>query len=145
MKQNYIKFRKESVQLARIFASAHGNNFCNEDIEDGALVIGTYGNGKFLAMGWLRGMTQDKETGKVFYEVVNAVDEDFTVSIEDARRVDAYSVPVLAARLDCDKTPFIGRAFACNGEKAKLANEAGVKVVSTEFIYRLEPLFKETN
>lgn len=144
MKQNFIKFSKESVQLAKVFASASGTIFDASDIANGSLVIGTFGNGKHLAMGWLRGMTQDTETGKVLYEVVNAVQDEFVTCIEDARHVDSNSVPVLAARYAGATTPFVGRAYACNGEKAKLATDDCTEVVSTEFIYRLEPLFKET-
>lgn len=144
MKQNFIKFRKESVQLAKVFASASGTTFDADDITSGSLVIGTFGDGKYLAMGWLRGMTQDMETGKALYEIVNAVQDEFTTCIEDARRVDSNSVPVLAARYAGATTPFVGRAYACNGEKAKFATDACTEVVSTEFIYRLEPLFKET-
>ena len=144
MKQNFIKFRKESVQLASVFASASSNNFNEDDIAKGTLVIGTFSNGKYLAMGWLRGMTQDKDTGKVIYEVVNAVEDEFTSCIEDARRVNSNSVPLLAAKIIGSNTPDVGRAFACNGEVAKFYFANGVGVTSTEFIYRLEPLFKET-
>ena len=93
MKDNFIKFRKESVQLAKIFASAKGTTFDAVDISVGTLVVGTFSNGKYIAMGWLRGMTQDTTTGKVLYEVVNAVQDEFTGCIEDARRVDQNSVP----------------------------------------------------
>ena len=144
MKQNFIKFRKESVQLASVFACASGDHFDTEDIAKGTLVIGTFGNGKYLAMGWLRGMTQDKDTGKVLYEVVNAVEEEFTTCIEDARRVSSCSVPAFAARYAGATTPFVGRPYTCNGEKATLCSDDCAEVVSTEFIYRLEPLFKET-
>lgn len=145
MKQNFIKFRKESVQLAKVFASASGTNFDAEDIASGSLVIGTHGEGRLLAMGWLRGMTQDKQTGELLYEIANAVEDDeYSTCIKDARRVGSNSVPVLAARYAGATTPFVGRAYACNGEKAKFATDACTEVVSTEFIYRLEPLFKET-
>ena len=144
MKENFIKFKKESVQLASTFASATGNHFNGEDITKGTLVIGTVCNGKYIAMGWLRGMTQDMETGKVLYEVVNAIEDEFTTVIEDARRVISYSVPMFAARCTANTTPFVGRPFACNGEEAVLATEDSAEVVNTEFIYSLEPLFKET-
>ena len=144
MKQNFIKFRKESVQLASVFASASSDNFNGDDIAKGTLVIGTFSNGKYLAMGWLRGMTQDKDTGKVIYEVVNAVEDEFTTCIEDARRVNSNSVPAFAAHYGGGDTPFVGRPYTCNGEKATLWTYDCTEVVSTEFIYRLEPLFKET-
>ena len=144
MKDNFIKFRKESVQLAKVFASASGTTFDAVDISDGTLVVGTFSNGKYLAMGWLRGMTQDTTTGKVLYEVVNAVQDEFTDCIEDARRVDPYSVPALAAIYTGATTPVVGRVYACNGEVAKFATDHCTEVVGTEFIYRLEPLFKET-
>ena len=144
MKENFIKFKKESVQLASTFASAMGDKFNGEDITKGTLVIGTYSNGKYIAMGWLRGMTQDKDTGKVIYEVVNAVEDDFTICIEDARRVNPNSAPVLAARYAGSSTAFVGRPYTCNGEKATFYTDESSEVVSTEFIYRLEPLFKET-
>ena len=146
MRQNFIKFRKESVQLTSVFASASGNNFNKDDIADGTLVIGTYGNGKYLAMGWLRGMSRDNTTGKVIYEIVNAVEDEVTVFINDAKRVDSRSVPLLAAKIIGSNTPAVGRAFACNGELAKFdfCDELGIGTASTEFIYRLEPLFKET-
>ena len=145
MKQNFIKFRKESVQLASVFASASGNNFDTEDIANGTLVIGSHGDGQLLAMGWLRGMTQDKQTGKLLYEIVNAVEGDeYSTCIKDARRVNSNTVPVLAARHPGATTPFVGRAFACNGEKAKFDTDDCTEVVPTEFIYRLELLFKET-
>jgi len=144
MKENFIKFKKESVQLASTFASADVREFNGEDITKGTLVTGTFGNGKYIAMGWLRGMTQDKETGEVLYEIVNALEDELTTVIEDARQVNSYSVPAFAARFVIATTPFVGRPFACNGKMVALATEAGPKVVSTEFIYRLEPLFKET-
>ena len=146
MKQNFIKFRKESVQLAKVFESASINDFNNTDIADGSLAIGTYGNGKYLAMGWLRGMALDKNTGKILYEIVNAVEDEVTVFINDAKRVNSRSVPLLAAKIIGSNTPVVGRAFACNGELAKFdfCNELGIGTASTEFIYRLEPLFKET-
>ena len=144
MKQNFIKFRKESVQLASIFASASESNFNTEDVAKGTLVIGTFDNGKYLAMGWLRGTTQDKDTGKVLYEVVNAVEEEIITSIEDARRVNSDSVPAFAANYYGTSTPFVGRPYACNGEKAMFCTDDCNEVVSTEFVYRLEPLFKET-
>lgn len=146
MKQNFIKFRKESLQLARIFESANDNSFDTNDIAEGTLAIGTYGNGKYLAMGWLRGMALDKNTGKVLYEVVNAVEDEVTVFIEDAKRVNSRSVPLLAAKIVGSNAPAVGRAFACNGEFAKFnfGDDFGIGLASTEFIYRLEPLFKET-
>ena len=145
MKQNFIKFRKESVQLASVYASATSCNLGAEDISEGTLVIGTYDEGNYLAMGWLRGMTRDKQTGIILYEIVNAVEDGVAQFIKGARRVNAYSVPVLAARYEGATNPFIGRASACNGEKATLCTDSSIDVVSTEFIYRLEPLFKETN
>ena len=144
MKENFIKFRKGSVHLASMFASAIGDNFDGEDIASGRLVAGTFGDGKYLAIGWLRGMTQDKSTGRVICEVFNAVEDEFTTVIEDARHVDPRRVPVLAARYSESSTPFVGRPFACNGEKATFCTGESSEVVSTEFIYRLEPLFKET-
>lgn len=146
MKQNFIKFRKESLQLTKVFESASDSDFNDRDITKGTLVVGTYGNGKYLAMGWLRGMTLDKNTGKVLYEIVNAVEDEVTVFINDAKRVKSKSVPLLAAKIIGCNTPAVGRAFACNGELAifDFCNEIGVGTASTEFIYRLEPLFKET-
>ena len=47
MRQNFIKFRKESVQLARVFESASDNSFDTKDIAEGTLAIGTYGNGTY--------------------------------------------------------------------------------------------------
>ena len=145
MRQNFIKFRKESVQLASVFASASGNNFDTQDITKGTLVIGTYDEGNYLAMGWLRGMTRDRQTGEILYEIVNAVEEGVAQFIKNPKRVNSKSVPLLAARCINDYTPVIGRAFACNGDVAilDLGEENGV--ASTEFIYRLEHLFKETN
>ena len=145
MKQNFIKFRKESVQLASVYASATGCNLGAEDISEGTLVIGTYAEGNYLAMGWLRGITRDNQTGIILYEIVNAVEDEVAQFIKGARRVNSNSVPVLAASYEGATTPFIGRASACNGEKAMLCTGDCTDVVSTEFIYRLEPLFKETN
>jgi len=144
MKENFITFKKESVQLASTFTYATGNNFDGEDIEKGTLVVGTFGNGMYIAMGWLREMTQDKETGEVLYKIVNALEDELTTYIKDARRVVSCSVPVFVARYTANSTPFVGRPIACNGEKSILATEDSTKVVNTEFIYRLEPLFKET-
>ena len=144
MKENFITFKKESVQPANAFAYATVDNFKGEDIKKGTLVVGTFGNGKYIAMGWLRGMTQDKETGEVLYEIVNALEDELTTCIKDARRVVSCSVPVFVARYTANSTPFVGRPIACNGEKAILATEDITEVVNTEFIYRLEPLFKET-
>jgi hypothetical protein len=145
MKQNFIEFRKESVQLANVYASASGCNLDAEDIAKGTLVIGTYDEGNYLAMGWLRGMTRDKQTGVILYEIVNAVEEGVAQFIKGARRVSSSSVPVFAASYDGATTPFVGRPYTCNGENATLCTDDCTEVVSTEFIYRLEPLFKETN
>lgn len=144
MKQNFIKFKKESVQLANVYASATSYTFNNEDIAKGTLVIGTYDEGNYLAMGWLRGMTRDRQTGVILYEIVNAVEEGVAQFIKGARRVNPSSVPVLAAKGSSDATPVVGRVFACNGDLARIDFSDGICVASTEFIYRLEPLFKET-
>ena len=147
MKQNFIKFRKESIQLTRVFESASDNSFSATDIADGTLVIGTFGDGKYLAMGWLRGMTREKDTGKVLYEIVNAVEDEVTSFVEDAKLVNSRSVPLLAAKIVGSDAPAVGRAYACNGEFARFdfGDVLGIGLATTEFIYRLEPLFKETN
>ena len=145
MKQNFIKFRKESVQLARVFECASGDHFDTEDIRTGTLVIGSHGEGKMIAMGWLRGMTQDKQTGELLYEIVNAVEGDeYSTCIKGALRVSSKSIPLLAARCISDATPVVGRVFACNGDVVKIDLGEEIGVASTEFIYRLELLFKET-
>jgi len=144
MKENFITFKKESVQPANAFASATDRIFNEEDIKNGRLVVGTFGNGKYIAMGWLRGMSQDKETGEVLYEIVNALEDEVTTYIKDARRVNSCSVPVFAASCTANTAPFIGRPVACNGEKAILYTEDCDEVANTEFIYRLKPLFEET-
>lgn len=145
MKDNFIKFKKESVQLARVFACASGDHFDAEDIRSGTLAIGSHGEGKMLAMGWLRGMTQDKQTGELLYEIVNAVEGDeYSTCIKGALRVHSKSIPLLAARCINDATPVVGRVYACNGDLAKLDLGDETCAASTEFIYRLEPLFKET-
>ena len=144
MRQNFIKFKKESVRLARVFECASGGHFDTEDIRTGTLVIGSHGEGRLLAMGWLRGMTQDEQTGELLYEIVNAVEGDeYSTCIKGALRVDSKSIPLLAARCINDPTPVVGRVFACNGDVAKLDLGEETDVASTEFIYRLEPLFKE--
>ena len=145
MKQNFIKVRKDSVKLDFAFASASGDNFSNEDIKLGTLVVGSHGEGKLLAMGWLRGMTQDETTGEILYEIVNAVEGDeYSTCIRHAMRVNSKSVPLLAAKCTGDCTPVVGRVFACNGDMAKLDLGDDIGYASTEFIYRLEPLFQET-
>jgi len=144
MKQNFIKFKKESVQLAQVFACASDGYFDTEDISKGTLVIGTYDEGNYFAMGWLKGMTRDRQTGEILFEIVNAVEEGVAQFIKNTRRVSSCSVPVFASRYSGTGTPFVGRPYTCNGEKATLCTDDCTEVVSTEFIYRLEPLFKET-
>lgn len=144
MKQNFIKFKKESVQLASVYASASGDHFDTEDISKGTLVIGTYDEGNYLAMGWLRGMTRDRQTGEILYEIVNAVEEGVAQFIRNTRRVSSCSVPAFAARYGGTATTLVGKPCTCNGEKTTLRTDDFTEVVSTEFIYRLEPLFKET-
>ena len=145
MKQNFIKFRKESVQLDSVFASAVADKLSVNDIKVGTLVVGSHGEGKFIAMGWLRGMAQDKNTGEVLYEIVNALEGDeYSTCIKNAMIANAKSVPLLAAKCSGDYAPVVGREIACNGEKAKFDTGDCTEVVSTEFIYRLEPLFQET-
>lgn len=144
METKFIKFRKESINLVDIFTATDGNTVFNSvDIAEGTLVIGAYCEGTCLTMGWLRGMEQDSDSGKTRYEIANAIEGEVATVIRDPRRVAHYKIPEFAAKYGVGCAPFIGKPFACNGTKVKLEVDGEFASTTTDFIYTLEPLFKE--
>lgn len=143
MKQNFITFDISTLSLAEISRCANGNRFTAEDIEKGVLVTGTYGDGKFTAIGYLRGMHVNDSTGEVVYDIVNAVNGEFTQEVKNAMRVDSRMMPIVAGRYP-GSTPFIGRVCSCNGEKTGIDYGDCVEYVGSEFVYHLVPFIKET-
>ena len=142
MKENFITFDISTLSLAEISRCATGNQFDADDIKKGVLVTGTYGDGKFTAIGYLRGMRA--YNGEVVYDIVNAVNGEFTQEVKNAMRVNASMMPIVAGRYP-GSTPFIGRVCSCNGEKTGIASDDCIEYVDSGFVYHLVPFIKETN
>lgn len=147
MKHNFIKFRSDSVNLAKIFESSLANCFTESDIADGSLVIGTMDCGRRLAMGWLRGIIRSEVDGSMLYNIVNAIEGDeHTKFIGNARLVTrTMYLPRFASSINGSVIPRVGWALTCNGEKVKLTScDDQWMTVASESIHSIEPLFKET-
>ena len=145
METKFIKYKPEQVNLAQLYRFSIGSELNDTDVHDGTIIVGYSGNGKYPAMGYLRGMTQSKETGKLLYEIANAVEgEEYTTCIEKPYKVDYGYLPYFAAVIDASKRPLIGKVIKCNGELAVIYDGSSNTVVNVNSIHQLTPYFKET-
>ena len=144
MKENFITFDISTLSLAEISRCAFGNQFDVDDIKKGVLVTGSYGDGKFTAIGYLRGMRVNDSTGEVVYDIVNAVNGEMSHAVNNAMRVDPRMMPIVAGRHP-GSTPFIGHVCSCNGERTGIAYGDHIEYVDSEFVYHLVPFIKESN
>lgn len=144
METKFIKYKPEQVNLAQLYRFSSGAEFSNTDVHDGTLVVGYSDNGKYPAMGYLRGMTQSKETGNLLYEIANAIEgQEYSTCIEKPYVVDNSRLPYVAAVIDTSKKPLIGKVIKCNGELAVIY-DGSATVVNVNSIHQLTPYFKET-
>lgn len=143
METKFIKYKPEQVNLAQLYRFSSGAELNNTDVHDGTLIVGYSDNGKYPAMGYLRGMAQSKETGKILYEIANAIEgQEYSTCIEKPYKVDESRLPYVAAVIDTSKKPLIGKITKCNGELAVIY-DGSATVVNVNSIYTLEPYFKE--
>lgn len=144
METKFIKYKPEQVNLAQLYRFSAGSELSYTDVRDGTLVVGYSDNGKYPAMGYLRGMTQSKETGNLLYEIANAVEgQEYSTCIEKPYKVDSDRLPYVAAVIDTSKKPLIGKVIKCNGELAVIY-DGSTAVVNVNSIHQLTPYFKET-
>ena len=144
MENKYIKYKPEQVNLAQLYRFSSGADLSNTDVHDGTLIVGYSDNGKYLAMGYLRGMTQSKETGKLLYEIANAIEgQEYSTCIEKPYKADYTKLPYVVAFIDSSEKPLIGRIIKCNGELAVIYDGSST-VVNVNTIHQLTPYFKET-
>ena len=145
METKFIKYKPEAVNLAQLYRISSGAELSNTDVHDGTLIVGYTDNGKYIAMGYLRGMSQNKETGEILYEIANAIEgQEYTTCIEKPYKADYTKLPYVAALSDSSKKPIIGRILKCDGELAVIYDGTGVTTVDVNSIYQITPYFKET-
>jgi hypothetical protein len=144
METKFIKYKPEQVNLAQLYRSSSAEYLSNTDVHDGTLVIGYSNNGNYLAMGYLRGMTQSTETGNILYEIANAIEgQEYSTCIENPYKVVSARLPYMAAVIDSSEKPLIGKIIKCNGELAGIYDGTST-VVNVNTIHQLTPYFKET-
>ena len=143
MEKKFIKYRAEQINLVKIYQVSSGNMFDNNDVQDGTLVIGYYANGKYLAIGYLRGMTRDNTTGEVIYDITNAIEGEYTVAVQAPHRVNVCELPCFAATSPEFNHPVVGRVYKCDGELAVMDTGCGKVTVNVNSILELVPYFKE--
>lgn len=143
MEKKFIKYRAEQINLVKLYQVSTGNMFDCNDVQDGTLVIGSYGEGKYLAMGYLRGMTRDNTTGEVIYDITNAIEGEYTVAVQAPHRVNVCELPCFAATSPEFTYPVVGRVYKCDGELAVMDTGCGKVTVNVNSILELVPYFKE--
>lgn len=143
MEQKFIMYKPEQVNLVKLYQVSTGDVFDNNDVQDGTLVIGHWSEGKYLAMGYLRGMTRDNATGEVFYEIKNAIEGDYTIAIQAPHRVNVCELPCFAATSPDFTHPVVGRIYKCDGELAVMDIGCGKATVNVNSVLELVPYFKE--
>ena len=143
MEKKFIKYRAEQINLVKLYQVSNGNMFDCDDVRDGTLVIGLWGEGKYLAMGYLRGMTRDMDTGEVIYDITNAIEGEYTVAVQAPHRVNVCELPCFAATSPDFTHPVVGRVFKCNGELAVMDIGCGKATVNVNSVLELVPYFKE--
>ena len=143
MEKRFIKYRAEQINLVKLYQVSTGNMFDCNDVQDGTLVIGYYGEGKYLAMGYLRGMTRDMDTGEVIYDITNAIEGEYTVAVKAPHRVNICELPCFAATSPDFQHPVVGRVYKCDGELAVMDTGCGKVTVNVNSVLELVPYFKE--
>ena len=145
METKFIKYKPEQVNLAQIYRFSSGADLTNSDVYGGTLIVGYSDNGRYLAMGYLRGIAQSKETGKLFYEIANAVEgQEYSSCIENPYKVSSDRLPYVVVVTDSSEKPLIGKIIKCNGELAVFYDGSFTTAVNVNNIYQLTPYFKET-
>lgn len=144
MGNKFIKYKENQINLAQMYRFSSGAELDSKDVFNGTLVIGFYSDGKYLSMGYLRGITQDQNTGKVTYQIENAIEgQEYSTSIEKPYKVDNSRLPYVAAYPNNSNKPIVGKVIECNGELATIYDGSNT-VVNVNSIHTLEPYFKET-
>lgn len=143
MEKKFIKYRAEQINLVKLYQVSTDNMFDCNDVQDGTLVIGYYGEGKYLAMGYLRGMTRDMDTGEVIYDITNAIEGEYTVAIQAPLRVNVRELPCFAATSPDFPHPIVGHVYKCDGELAVMDTGCGKVTVNVNSVLELVPYFKE--
>lgn len=145
MEQKFIKYKEGQINLARLYKSSGAYDTLNsEDVKAGTLIVGYAGDGKYLAMGYLRGIVQSRETGSVLFEIANAIEgQEYLTCVEKPCIADFTMLPYMAAYSDSSSTSVIGKIVKCNGELAVMYN-GNITEVNVNAICTLEPYFKET-
>lgn len=143
METKFIKYKPEQINLAKLYQVSTGNMLDCNDVQDGTLVIGYWGEGRYLAMGYLRGMARDKDTGKVIYYITNAIEGDYTTDIQDPRRVNTCELPCVAATSPEFNYPVVGHVYKCDGKLATMETGCGKVAVNVNSVLELTPYFKE--
>ena len=147
METKFIKYKPEQVNLAQIYRISDGGALSEADIVKGTLVVGFTGDGKYTAIGYLRGIARNENTGKLVYEIVNAIEGmEYLDLIENpvAAATASQWLPYMAAIPDSAKRPVVGRVISCNGELAVIYDDLGNVNVNVNSVYELTPCFKET-
>lgn len=143
MEKKFIKYRAEQINLVKLYEVSSGNVFDNSDVQDGTLVIGYWGEGKYLAIGYLHGMTRAMDTGEVIYDITNAIEGEYTVAVQAPHRVNVYELPCFAATSPEFNHPVVGRVYKCDGELAVMDTGCGKVTVNVNSVLELVPYFKE--
>lgn len=143
MEKKFIKYRAEQINLVKLYQVSSGNVLDCNDVQDGTLVIGYWGEGKYLAMGYLRGMTRDVDTGEVIYDITNAIEGEYTVAVQAPYRVNVCELPCFAATSPDFNHPVVGHVYKCDGELAVMDTGCGKVTVNVNSVLELVPYFKE--
>lgn len=143
MEKKLIKYKPEQINLVKLYQVSNGNAFDCDDVRDGTLVIGCWGEGKYLAMGYLRGMTRDMDTGEVIYDITNAIEGEYTVAVQAPHRVNVCELPCFAATGPELTRPVVGHIYGCDGELAVMDTGCGKVTVNVNSVLELVPYFKE--
>lgn len=145
MKTKFIKYRAEQINLVKLYQVSTGNTFDCNDVHDGTLVIGYWGEGKYLAMGYLRGMTRDMDTGEVIYNIANAIEGEYANDVQAPHRVNVCELPCFAATSPEFNHPVVGRVYKCDGKLAVMDMGCGKVTVNVNSVLDLVPYFKDVN
>ena len=145
MEKKFIKYKEGQVNLARVYKASTGATFDCNDVRDGTLVIGHVTNGKYLVMGYLRGISRSADNNEILYEVENAIENEPAITfIKNPSRVNELELPCFAAKSPDFIRPVVGRIYKCDGELAVMDIGSGKATVNVNSVYELTPYFKET-
>lgn len=143
METKFIKYKPEQINLAKLYRLSPTGGLNDKSVRDGTLIIGYSDNGKYLAMGYLRGMARSQETGDILYEIDNAIEgQEYLTRIEKPCTVAVSGLPYFAAIIDSN-TSIVGKIIKCNGELAVIFDGTET-VVNVNTIHQLTPYFRET-